>query len=139
MDYKKLITNRITDILNIIFNGNKSKFGDSIGLDESRIRSYTKDNIEERSMPSADFIALVIEKIDINPEWLLLGIGEMKKNISSQFELNNINIAENYSEYAIKSDLERELQELKEQNRDLIKTNLNLSDILKKKNTAEGA
>lgn len=80
MSYKEHITKRLTEILNEIFSGNKSAFANAIGQDESRIRSYTHEDPNKRALPSAEFIACVIQNIEINPEWLLLGIGEMKKD-----------------------------------------------------------
>lgn len=79
MNYKEEITNRIAIVLEDIFSGNKSRFAKKIDVDESRIRSYTLKNLNDRSMPPAEFIAAMISNIGINPEWLLLGEGEMLK------------------------------------------------------------
>jgi len=79
MNYKEQITNRLIIIVDELFSGNKSSFGKIVGYDESRIRAYTHKNINERSMPTSEFIAAVIKYIEINPEWLLLGEGEMIK------------------------------------------------------------
>lgn len=121
MGYKEQITSRIIEILNSRFDGNKSKFGLALGLKESRIRSYTHENLKERSMPPAEFIALIVDKVEINPEWLLLGKGVMDKN--------------NYP-HILPDD---EFQNMKRQINELITTNLNLSELLRKKNTARGA
>lgn len=77
MNYKEQITNRLIIITDELFSGNKSSFGKIVGYDESRIRSYTHNNIKERSMPTSEFIAAVVKYVEVNPEWLLLGEGEM--------------------------------------------------------------
>lgn len=95
MDYKEQITNRITLIRNEIYSANNSKMGISVGVDESRIRSYTQKNISKRSMPSSEFITL-LDKVGINPEWVLFGTGEMLKSASDSSSL----VAESRVAYA---------------------------------------
>lgn len=80
MDYKEQITNRIIIILEKVFSRNKTLFGKTIGYDESRIRSYTHQELSDRSMPPAEVIAAIVDKVEINPDWLLLGKGEMLKS-----------------------------------------------------------
>ena len=100
MTYKEQITNRLVAIRNDMFSGNNSKMGNAVGVDESRIRSYTKDNVKDRSMPPAEFIASLIENVEINPEWLLLGVGGMMKNKSCETNIIS-EPAEKYSKSEI--------------------------------------
>lgn len=90
MDYKEQITSRLILILDRLYSGNKSRMGDVVGVDESRIRSYTQKNVVKRSMPPAEFIAALIEKVEINPEWLLLGVGEMIKEKGDVKAINEV-------------------------------------------------
>lgn len=78
MDYKEEVSNRLRLIINEFAGGNNSKFGRIIGFPENVIRSYIRNN-KEKSMPSAEFIAKIVEKTNCSADWILLGIGEMEK------------------------------------------------------------
>lgn len=71
---KTPINERIKFIAENVFDGNKSKMGDSIGLDYQNINNW----ISKKSKPKFEaFINLYISIQDkINPLWYLLGIGE---------------------------------------------------------------
>ena len=59
-----------------------SKFADEIGIQ----RSSMSHIMSGRNLPSLDLIMKIMNKFpDINPEWLMMGIGQMMK--STQIEL----------------------------------------------------
>lgn len=147
MTYKELLSRRLKIILDDIFKGNVSKFGKTIGITEGSIRGYVGDKKENDGSvrivtPSAEIIALIIEKIGINPEWLISGKGEMliEDNVDLVNEEkpiygnNTINIpVEEYNE------LKKSIRNLIETNRYLSETNRNLSEMGKKKDIADTA
>lgn len=139
MDYKTEITDRIVLVLNIIFNGNKSEFARKLCVDESRIRSYVRET-DKRAMPSSEFISKLITALDINHEWILFGHGEMKRKMyenSSVIYESGVDVLEEeekeYRKRTITVSLE-EYNRMKHHIDDLIITNKNLSELLKKKN-----
>jgi hypothetical protein len=82
---KTPINERIKFIAENVFDGNKSKMGDSIGLDYQNINNW----ISKKSKPKFEaFINLYIAIQDkINPLWYLLGIGDplIKKDDNPSF------------------------------------------------------
>lgn len=67
------------------FSGNYSAMSRMLGITDSGLGSYIrgkklKDGGIKYSSPSVDIIASIIEKLEINPEWLITGKGEMKKS-----------------------------------------------------------
>lgn len=67
------------------FSGNYSAMSRMLGITDSGLGSYIrgkklKDGGIKYSTPSVDIIASIIEKLEINPEWLITGKGEMKKS-----------------------------------------------------------
>jgi DNA-binding XRE family transcriptional regulator len=56
-----------------------SKFAEEIGIQ----RAAMSHIISERNKPSLDVITKILERFSyINPDWLLLGTGDMKRNMS---------------------------------------------------------
>jgi predicted transcriptional regulator len=85
MDYNTLLSNRLKIILDEYFEGNYSEMARSIGVTEGSIVSYIKgkkkkDGEIRISTPSAEVINSLITKTGINSEWLISGVGEMKKS-----------------------------------------------------------
>jgi predicted transcriptional regulator len=85
MDYNTLLSNRLKIILDKYFEGNYSEMARSIGVTEGSIVSYIKgkkkkDGEIRISTPSAEVINSLITKTGINSEWLISGVGEMKKS-----------------------------------------------------------
>lgn len=81
MDYT--ITVRMQQIVDELFNGNKSEFARTIGVSESVIRSYVHGTI-----PKADVLEKIASNLEISCEWLLIGKGKMKSfnnDLSKQF------------------------------------------------------
>lgn len=68
------ITARMQQIVDELFNGNKSEFARTIGVSESVIRSYVHGTI-----PKADILEKIASNLEISCEWLLLGKGGMDK------------------------------------------------------------
>jgi predicted transcriptional regulator len=85
MDYNTLLSNRLKIILDEYFEGNYSEMARCIGVTEGSIVSYIKgkkkkDGEIRISTPSAEVINSLIIKTGINSEWLISGVGEMKKS-----------------------------------------------------------
>lgn len=140
MGYLEDISERIRLIKKYLANDNNCEFSRITGESEAKIRSYIRTN-KKPAMPSAEFIAKVIEKFELNYEWMLYGKGEMKNTYPPKVEKHINLVAEEDSEtYKVRTHIlpDNEYQNMKRQIDELIKTNLNLSELLNKKNTAEG-
>lgn len=66
------LSDRINEVCNRLFDGNKSLFARTIDTGEANIRNMIKGVI-----PRTDIIADIAVKCGISPDWLLLGRGEM--------------------------------------------------------------
>lgn len=75
----ELISNRINELVNYFSKGNKSDFARAIGISEANIRNYIAGKL-----PKADTLFAIIDKFEINAEWLLTGQGEMLKQEEPQ-------------------------------------------------------
>lgn len=69
------IQGRIQILIDKFEGGINSQFAKAINLTEGSIRSYLNG-----SQPKADTIEKIVKYYDINPEWLVLGVGEIKKS-----------------------------------------------------------
>lgn len=76
MDYKNEISDRIKKLMEEFGGNSPSKFGKIFGRSESNIRTYTGQK-NKISMPGADFIGEIIDKLGISSDWILFGRGEM--------------------------------------------------------------
>lgn len=76
MAYKNEISERIKRLMEEFGGNSPSKFGKIFGRSESNIRTYTGQK-NKISMPGADFISEVIDKLGISSDWILFGRGEM--------------------------------------------------------------
>lgn len=88
MDYKTLLSKRLKLILDEYYDGNFSAMSRDIGVTDTGLGSYIRGKVQsdgsvKLSTPSADVIATIVDKLEINPEWLISGVGEMKKGIDS--------------------------------------------------------
>lgn len=84
MDYNHLLSKRLKIILDECFDGNYSAMSRIIGVSDTGLGSYIrgkklKDSSIKLSIPSAEVIANIINELEINPEWILFGKGEMKR------------------------------------------------------------
>lgn len=65
------INDRMEQIVNQRFNGNKAAFAKSIGLQPTGLSNYLGN--KRRSKPSIEMIASIIKDLDVDPYWLILG------------------------------------------------------------------
>jgi hypothetical protein len=72
VDNLDAINQRINEIALNFFSGNNSEFGRALGTSPDNITNYRKKNL-----PNAAFIRDLNDKLNINPEWLVLGTGSM--------------------------------------------------------------
>lgn len=89
MDYNQLLSKRLKIILDECFEGNYSAMSRIIGVSDTGLGSYIrgkklKDESIKLSIPSAEVIANIVNELEINPEWILFGKGEMKRNAQEQ-------------------------------------------------------
>lgn len=70
----ELISSRIRALVDYFCEGNKSDFARLIGTNEANIRNYLAGK-----QPKFDTLSAMVEKFEINAEWLLTGKGEMLK------------------------------------------------------------
>ena len=68
------IHNRIRKLVDFYGNGTNTVFANLIGVSEGNIRGYIKGVV-----PKQDFLEKVVRNCDVNPEWLLTGVGDMQK------------------------------------------------------------
>lgn len=65
---------RIEQLMTRFADGNRVKFANLIGVGESNVRSYLNG-----TEPKFNVIEKICRTLAINPEWLILGIGNMEK------------------------------------------------------------
>lgn len=65
------INDRIEIIINKHFNGNKSAFGRIIDMPQGTLANYISPT--KRSKPPVDMIAKIVERVGVDPMWLLTG------------------------------------------------------------------
>lgn len=108
------ITQRIKHIRDSYFDGNNSKFAEAIGTSEANIRNYCKNII-----PKTEFLISLSTKLEINFDWLMLGIEPIQRFKS--YLHDNVEEEKSGNEYVIEiqkkliEKLEKEVKELKEQ------------------------
>jgi plasmid maintenance system antidote protein VapI len=69
-----------------------SKFAEEIGIQ----RAAMSHILNERNKPSADVVIKILTRFqDINPEWLLLGNGQMKRNASDSLQMRQSDLFTN--------------------------------------------
>lgn len=72
------INDRIEQLINAQFGGNKSSFAKQLGLERYNLSNYISS--KRRSKPSVDIIAKIVSLLDVDAYWLLTGEGEMLKS-----------------------------------------------------------
>lgn len=68
------IHDRIKQMVDFYGGGANTVFANLIGVSEGNVRGYIKGVV-----PKQDFLEKVVRSCDVNPEWLLTGIGSMEK------------------------------------------------------------
>lgn len=63
------INNRIQQIVNERFGGNKTQFANAIGVKQTTVSNYLTRN----SSPSGDVLARIVEHLGVDARWLLTG------------------------------------------------------------------
>lgn len=81
---------RVLEIINCYFGGNQLKFSNTISVSHPRINRLFR--IDERTakypLPSFDIIQKIVKTFTIiNPEWILIGEGEMEKKSPAAVEI----------------------------------------------------
>lgn len=64
---------RLKEVILILCDGNKSKFGREIGVSPGNVSDW----LAGRSEPTAKILRRIYNKFHINPSWLISGTGEM--------------------------------------------------------------
>mgnify|MGYP002544596765 FL=1 len=70
------------------FDESQQKFSDRVGIH----RTYISDVEADRKEPSYSFLKKLIDSININPAWLMTGVGEKFISIASENQGHSINI-----------------------------------------------
>lgn len=88
------INDRIQIIIDTVYNGNKSMFAKAIGVTPSLVDGIVG---KRQSAPSFKVLCDIYTIVNVNPDWLLLGDGNMFDNASKiqpsyEFKNNGHNI-----------------------------------------------
>lgn len=71
------IHDRIAELVQMYGDGKNTFFAEKIGVSEGNIRGYIKG-----VMPKQDVLEKIVRCFDINPDWLLTGRGDKRKDIT---------------------------------------------------------
>lgn len=69
------ISERISELVKVFADGNKTRFASMVGTSEANIRNY----VDNGKSPKFDFIKKVCEQFEISCDWFILGKGTMFK------------------------------------------------------------
>lgn len=83
------INDRIEQIVEEQFDGNKTAFAKSIGLPPTGMSSYLGK--QRRSKPNIDMVTKIITTLHIDPLWLLTGEKSSQKNVQIEGSHNQLN------------------------------------------------
>ena len=72
------INDRLEQIINALFNGNKAAFAKSIDLPPTGMSNYIGN--KRRSIPSSEIASKIVLVLGVDANWLLTGEGEMLKD-----------------------------------------------------------
>lgn len=73
----KTINDRMQDIVDVYFDGNKAAFAKKIGIAPTSITNYLGK--QRASKPSADLLEKIVNSLEIDAMWLLTGKGKMNR------------------------------------------------------------
>ena len=79
---EETINDRMEQLANQMFDGNKAAFAKAIGLHPSAISSYLSQ--QRRSKPNIDMVTNIIVKLKVDPLWLLTGEETPKKEVHTE-------------------------------------------------------
>ena len=71
------INDRMQEIVDVYFDGNKAAFAKKIGIAPTSITNYLGK--QRASKPSADLLEKIVNSLDIDAMWLLTGKGRMDR------------------------------------------------------------
>lgn len=71
------INDRMQEIVDVYFDGNKAAFAKKIGIAPTSITNYLGK--QRASKPSADLLEKIVNSLDIDAMWLLTGKGRMNR------------------------------------------------------------
>ena len=80
------VNDRMQQIVDTYFDGNKSAFATAIGIAKTSITNYLGK--QRASKPSSDMLAKIVTNVNVDARWLLTGDGVMQGK--SQFVLADI-------------------------------------------------
>lgn len=83
---EETINDRIEQLINSRFDGNKAAFAKSIGLPPTGLSNYL--GTQRRSKPSIDMVTKIIIKHKVDARWLLTGQEAPKKEIYTEGPLS---------------------------------------------------
>jgi len=121
-----MITKQIGDRLLALrkkLNLTQAYLADISQVSQSNYSKYEKNSIE----PNYSFLTKIIEKLEVNPEWLLFGKGNITRDTSAKQSINSIEI-ENLKKKVF--DLEMQIADLKYDNSKLQSKVIQLSEEL---------
>lgn len=72
------INDRLEQIINALFDGNKAAFAKSIDLPPTGMSNYIGN--KRRSIPSSEIASKIVLVLGVDANWLLTGEGEMLKS-----------------------------------------------------------
>lgn len=72
------INDRLEQIINALFDGNKAAFAKSIDLPPTGMSNYIGN--KRRSIPSSEIASKIVLVLGVDANWLLTGEGEMMKS-----------------------------------------------------------
>lgn len=129
------INDRIKELIKTKANGKNTVFAERLGVSEANIRSYTRG-----VMPKADTLEKIVTTYDINPMWLLTGVGEMMKSdllndqpsVVSTIHARQSEVSVTQTNGACQSELVAHLKSLLEEKERTIQVQQQLIDALRK-------
>ena len=75
------INDRLEQIINALFKGNKAAFAKSIDLPPTGMSNYVGN--KRRSIPSSEIASKIVLVLGVDANWLLTGEGEMLKDVNA--------------------------------------------------------
>lgn len=77
-----VINERIQQIVDEMFQGNKAKFANAIGMPPTSVSNYIGK--QRASKPSVDMLEKIVKSLNVNPKWLITGEGEFSIETDSK-------------------------------------------------------
>ena len=120
------ISERIVEVINAVCAGKNERFARVIGISEGSVRSYRSGG-----EPKSGTLAIICEKFNVSPAWILLGQGSMFGLSEEEMTKLKTDI-ENGTDPSELESLEFVNKVLVEQNKMLLDQNIKLQEKLMK-------